>query len=353
MMRLAIALTAVLITPIAVMAQSSRLALDVVAAADANAGSDVTRKPTAWLDAFGALRLSDAVDIRARPVVFRRSFDGAWRAQIYELAVRYERRAAVAMRIDAGHFSSPIGLSILENRPNQNPVVSPHSTLYLPVPRYEAGTPTTFLLAASYPLGARLTVSGRKWDARTAITDSSAIRGRPSFGDDKPPRMANYMFGAGVTPRIGVRIGGAVAYGPYAAASEVSDPSRGNRTASLAQVEGEWSFAYTRLAGEWLWTKRELAHDDARVNGGWIEGTQTLSPRIFMAVRYDDQRTRWTRASDGVGVDTPYRRFETTMGFRVSPEITLRGSFMTRKGYVVGFWDEQVLASVVYARRVF
>jgi hypothetical protein len=119
-------------------AQSSRVALDVVAAVDGNAGSHVVREATGWFDVFGAVQLADNLHLRARPVVFRRSFNGTWTTQMYELALR----------------------SILENRPDRNPVVSPHSTLYLPVPRYEAGTPTTFLLAASYPLGAKVTLSG-------------------------------------------------------------------------------------------------------------------------------------------------------------------------------------------------
>lgn len=353
MKRLILAWLAACLWPAAAMAQSPRVALDVVAAADGDAGSEVSRKPTAWLDVFGALRLTDTLDLRARPVVFRRSFDGSWQTQVYELALRYERRGPVGMRVDVGQFGSPVGLSILENRPNQNPVVSQHSTLYLPIPRYENGTPATFLLAASYPLGARVTVSGSNWDARAAVTDSSAIRGRPFFGDNKPPRMANYMIGGGVTPRIGVRLGAALAYGGYAAEREVRDRSQGDRTASIVQLEGEWSFGYTRLAGEWLWTRRELAHTFARVAGGWIEGTQTLSPRFFAAVRYDQQSTRWTMAADLAEREAPYRRVESTLGFRLTPEITLRGSFMTRKGYVVGFWDDQVLASVVYARKLF
>lgn len=343
----------VVLSPSAVAAQSSRITFDVVAAADGNGGSEVTRKPTAWLDFFGAVRLTDALDIRARPVVSRRSFDGTWQTQMYELALRYERRGAVGVRVDVGQFSSPIGLGILENRPNQNPVVSPHSTLYLPIPRYENGTPTTFLLAASYPLGAKVTVSGATWDARAAVTDSSAIRGRPFFGDNKPPRMANYTIGGGFTPYIGVRLGAAVAYGPYAADTEVRDRSRGDRNASIVQVEGEWSFGYTRLAGEWLWTRRELAQLDAKVDGGWIEGTQTLTARWFTAVRYDEQSTRWTMAPDLSRRDASYRRLETTLGFRVTPDLTLRGSYMTRNGYVVGFWDDQFLASIVYAKRFF
>lgn len=331
--------------------QSSRVALDVVAAVDGNTGSHVRRDATGWFDLFAAVRLTDNLDFRARPVVYRRSFNGTWTTQMYELALRYERPGAVGVRVEAGQFSSPVGLSILENRPDRNPVVSPHSTLYLPIPRYENGTPTTFLLAASYPLGAKVTFSGSKWDLRTAVTDSSAIRGRPFFGDNKPPRMANYTVGAGFTPHIGLRLGGSVAFGPYAAETEVRDRSRGDRHATLVQLEGEFAFRYTRLAGEWLWTERELARSDASVDGGWFEITQTLTPRVFAALRYDEQWTRWTSVA-GDDLNAPYRRLEATGGFKLTPELTLRGSFMTRKGYVVDFWDDQFLASIVFAKKL-
>ena len=348
----AFALLAIVAGPAPAHAQTSRFALDVVAAVDGDAGSEVTRKPTGWFDLFGAVRIADGLDLRVRPVVWRRSFDGSWQTQFYELALRYERPGRVGVRVDAGQFSSPIGLSILENRPNLNPVVSPHSTLYLPIPRYEPGTPTTYLLAAAYPLGAKVTVSGATWDARAAITDSSAIRGRPIFGDNLPPRMANVMVGGGFTPRIGLRLGGAVGHGPYAAAEEVRNQSRGDRLATLAQVEGEWSFGYTRFAGEFLWTRRELATSDARVDGGWIEITQTLTPRLFAASRYDEQWTKWTSTPDQAMRREPYRRVEVTAGFRLTPDITARASYMTRKGYVVGFWDDQFLASIVYAKKL-
>jgi hypothetical protein len=243
-------------------------------------------------------------------------------------------------------------LSIMENRPNKNPVISQHSTLYLPIPRYEAGTPTTFLLAASYPLGAKLTVSGGKWDARAAVVDSSPVRGRPIFGDNLPPHMANVVAGFGFTPYIGLRFGVAGATGDYADEREVRNKSRGDRHANMIQAEGEWAFRYTRIAGEFLWTRRELANGDSTVNGGWIEIAQTISPRWFLASRYDDQWTEWTSAADNLPRHEPYRRSETAVGFRVTPDITLRASYMVRKGYVVGFWDDQFLASVVYAKRL-
>jgi hypothetical protein len=207
------------------------------------------------------------------------------------------------------------------------------------------------LLAAAYPLGAKVSVSGAKWDARAAVIDSSPVRGRSFFGDNKPPRMANFVAGAGVTPHIGLRLGVAVGTGAYVAQSE-PDAGPRDRRATLAHVEGEWSFRYTRIAGEFLWTERALVGSEAYVEGGWIEFTQTLNPRVFVAARYDDQWTSWISAPDNADRRETYRRIESTLGFRVSPEVTLRGSYMTRKGYVVGFWDDQVLASVVFAKRL-
>jgi len=350
-LRLVIAVAFVLLAAGVASAQTSRIALDAVAAVDGDAGSQVTRKPTAWFDVFGAVRIVDGLDFRARPVVNRRSFDGSWQTQMYELSLRYERTGRVGLRIDGGQFTSPIGLAVLENRPNINPVISQHSTLYLPIPRYETGTPSTFLIAASYPVGAKVTVSGAHWDARAALIDSSPIRGRALFGDNLPPRMANYVVGGGVTPHIGLRFGAAFAYGPYATVDEVRVKTGGDRMASIAQVEGEWAFRYTRIAGEFLWTKRELATADATVDGGWIEITQTLSPRFFVASRFDHQFTEWLRTADLLIQHEPYRRIETAVGFRLNRELTARASYMTRKGYVVGFWDDQFLASLVYARK--
>lgn len=344
-------------------AQHSRFALDAVAAVDDDNGSQVVRKASAWFDLFGAARIVDGLDFRARPVVFRRAFDGSWQTQMYELALRYERPGKIGVRFDAGVFPSPIGQAILENRPDKDPVISQHSTLYLPIPRvtaiskptttYEAGTPTTWLLAAAYPLGAKMTVSGAKWDARVAVIDNSPIRGRPFFGDNKPPRMANIVAGVGITPYIGVRFGAAMATGDYAAASEVRDKTRGDRHANMAQVEGEWSFRHTRIAGEYLWTERGLATQDATVNGGWIEVTQTLTPRVFVASRYDHQFTEWVNPADRRQLHEPYQRSETAIGYRVTPEVTVRASYMTRKGYNVAFWDDQVLASIVFAKKLY
>jgi hypothetical protein len=171
------------------------------------------------------------------------------------------------------------------------------------------------------------------------------------MGANKPPRMTNYVVGGGVTPRTGLRFGASFAHGAYATEGEVRDPSRGDREATLGQVEAEWSFGYTRIAGEWLWSTRQMAADSAAVSGGWIEGTRTISPRLFATVRYDRQGTEWTSVPDHSSHDEYYARVESAIGLRVTPMLTFRASYLTRKGYVLFFWDDQFLASVVWARK--
>ena len=254
---------------------------------------DVPRNAGVWFDVFAAVRIADGLDLVVRPVVNRRTFDGDWQKQLYQLGLRYERPGRIGFRLEAGHLPSPIGLAILENRPDMNPLVSPHSAYYLPLPRVDPDIPRSFLVAAAYPLGAQATVSGRNWDARAAVIDSSPVRGRPFFGTPKPPRSLNTVVGFGVKPYIGVRIGAALAQGAYAAESEVADKTRGHRDATMMQVEAEWSFRHTRLAARIIRSTFETAGADAAATGGWLQVTQTLTPRIFVAGRADAQRFRY------------------------------------------------------------
>lgn len=97
---------------------------------------------------------------------------------------------------------------------------------------------TSFLIAGAYPTGAQLTVAGHKWDARLAVVDGSPVRGRNFFGSNRPPRMANWVAGFGITPYIGVRLGAAFASGPYARAAEpfVANKSPGDRSGCRPRV---------------------------------------------------------------------------------------------------------------------
>ena len=96
-----------------------------------------------------------------------------------------------------------------------------------------------------------------------------------------------------------------------------------------------------------------MAVGEARVHGGWIEASQTLHPRWFAVARFDDQSTAWNLQPSGQLRVEPYKRAETVVGYRLTPDVTLRGAYLTRQGYVVSFWDDQFVASIVIAKRLF
>jgi hypothetical protein len=350
-----------LLTATAAGAQTARVALEAVVAVDGVVGSTVSRKPGVWVDIFAAVRIRDRLDLVARPVIFRNTFNGSRQTQLYQLGVRYERPldnarrgfGALGFRAELGHMSSPIGFGMLENRPDLNPLISQHSAYYLQLPRnIDPEIPRTFLIAGAYPLGAQLTVAARAWDARMAFIDSSPVRGRGMLGNAKPPRMANWVVGLGVTPRVGVRLGAAAAHGPYVKMSELADQRQGDRTAAMLQLEGEWSFDSTRIAGELVRATMETGRaTDARTKGAWIEVTQTLHPRVFVAARGDAQEVAYALVS-GAGARQKYQRYEAVAGFRLTPDFTLRAGYLTRKGYVVFHWDDQFLASLVWAKKI-
>jgi hypothetical protein len=337
-------------------AQSPAVALDVVGSADGVAHSTPARPSGVWLDVFGAVRLAPGLEVVARPVISRRTFDGAWQKQMYQLGVRYEFRGDnegdLGFRLEVGQMPSPIGIGMLENRADLNPVISQHSAYYLPLPRVDPEIPRTFLIAGAYPLGAQVTVSAGRWDARFAALDSSPVRGRPFFGTNKPPRLLNGVAGIGFTPRVGLRVGAGVAHGAYASVDEVANRTRGDREATMIQFEGEWSFAYTRIVGEWVHSVLETARADATATGGWLEVTQTLSPRLFVAGRVDAQHFDYQRPVYGDMLRQRYDRVEAVLGIRVTPDVTLRSGYLGRKGYVVSHWDDQLIASVVWQHKV-
>jgi hypothetical protein len=336
---------------------ANAVALDVVASVDAVAHSTPPRSVAVWFDIFSAVRVADGLELLARPVFSRRTFDGDWQEQLYQLGVRYERRGAnarnVGLRLDVGQMPSPIGIAMLENRADLNPVVSQHSAYYVALPRVDPEIPRTFLIAGTYPFGAQFTISGARWDARVAAIDSSPVRGRTMLGANKPPRLLNGVAGAGFTPRVGLRFGTGVAYGPYVSVDEVRDKSKGDRDALMIQFEGEWSFGYTRIVGEWVRSVFETSRADARAMGGWIEATQTLSPRVFVAGRFDSQHFDYQRPVIQDFQSQRYTRVEAILGVRLTPDLTLRGGYLARDGYVVSHWDDQLIGSVVWQRKVF
>ena len=296
-----------------------------------------SRKSTAWFDLFGAVRIADNLDLRVRPVVFRRVV--RWLVAGADVRAGAALRAAgprLAFASTPGSSRRRSGLSMLENRPDKNPVVSQHSTLYLPIPRYEPGTPSTNLLAAAYPLGAKVTVSGREV--------GRARGGHRQLAGARPAVLRRQQAAAHGERRRRRRLHAAHRRcasawrwrtGDYAAEQRSARPvaRRSPRDADAGRRRVGVS-ATRALPANFSGPSASWRTADSTVDGGWIEVTQTLHPRVFVAARYDDQWTRvdqrarstptatsriaaWRRPSDsGHAGSHPARQLHDAQGLR-------------------------------------
>jgi hypothetical protein len=203
-----------------------------------------------------------------------------------------------------------------------------------------------------------LSVSGRRWDARAGITDSTPARYRKVFAGGAPTSMAQLVAGGGLTPWPGLRVGGAIANGRYRSASDRDYYGAAGQGTPLTDasvlvtnLEVEWSYAYTRVSGEWVRDRFETDGMPAISRAFYVQGVQTLSPRTFAAARVTRASTpvttasgpaRWTRVST-----------ELTGGYRLTPDLTLRAGYEGERRFGQADWNHAAVASVVWARRWF
>jgi hypothetical protein len=113
--------------------------------------------------------------------------------------------------------------------------------------------------------------------------------------------------------------------------------------------EGEWAFGGTKIVGEILRTAFETIADRAVAYEWFVQGVHTLSPRWFVAARHEGTSAPPLINGTIIGARTRLAAFEATAGFRVSPDVTLRGSYTSRKSFGASTWTDQVGGSVVWA----
>ena len=159
------------------------------------------------------------------------------------------------------------------------------------------------------------------------------------------------IAGGGITPVVGLRVGASVASGRYATASEVSDPAGVARELRMWTVEGEYAVAYTKIAAEF--TREQFQHGAVRDSAStwFVQATQTLSPRWFASGRHEGITAPSAPASAGAGPGRSFTTTEGTVGYRATPEFTLRASMATRQWYTATVPDRRVGLQVVWSRR--
>jgi hypothetical protein len=335
---------------------SARFSLDSVVSVDAFQGQNTVDDPNIVIDVTAVVRIADGWLVYVRPWfreprLPRPADPDNWDKEIYQAAVQYERTGRVSTRVDAGYIVSPIGLGMMDTRPGVNPTIAPHLSYLQSMPAFDPGAPRVGAIAATYPLGAQVTASMTRWDARAAVISSAPTRTYVINNADNPAATPVVVAGGGITPMTGLRIGGAYATGLYVLGEELAVPQAEGRGFRMLSLEGEYAFRYTRISAEVTRTGFDAAAGLAIASAWFVQASHTLSPRWFVAARQEGVSAPPLRTVLTVGPRRMYHASEATLGYRLSRDVTLRGSFMSRKAYTRTAWDQQAGVSVVWARR--
>jgi hypothetical protein len=325
--------------------------VDSAVSIDEFRGQNAPDRPNIVIDVTASLRLPGGWTMYVRPW-FRQPRANSWDKEIYQAAVQYERSARVSTRVDAGYIVSPVGLGMMDTRPGVNPTILPHLIYVTPMPAFDAGAPRVQPIAATYPLGAQLTASTMKWDVRGAVLNAPTNRvfvlNAPNPNPSRRPFVA---FGGGVTPKIGLRLGMSYAAGEYVKGSEMARPSDNGRSLRMMAVEGDYAFGYSRVTGEVTRDRLETGVGTETAYAWFVQGIHTLTPRVFLAGRQEGTSAPPLRTGIVPGVRTEMHITEATVGYRLSPDFTLRSSFYGRKQFTRKDWDQQVGFSLVWTHQ--
>lgn len=321
-------------------AMPPRVSADTVVSASMLSGAS---RPGVMVDATIAMDLGRGTTIIARPWAWRRP-NATATFQWYQLQVRYQSRTRLPVRVDAGIITSPLGLGTLQQRADLNPTIAPVPYYVGRLPRIEPTFDDLQMMSAGYPLGVMVSTSGAWWDLRGGVTDSSPARPRAPLEGEQHPAMAQMIAGGGITPRAGMRIGVGLARGAYRKASEGVPKG----TATVLNLEGEYTINHTRLSGEWVRNRFSAPASAVTARAFYVQAVQTITPRVFGAARIAriDPPILFPDASD-----TDRRIAEFTAGYRLTREWTLRGGYLRERDYLASAWDNQAAVSVVWARR--
>jgi hypothetical protein len=328
----------------------ARVSFDSVVAVDLFQGQNTTNRPNIIVDATAVVRLGEGWLVYVRPW-FRQPRAPEWEKEVYQAALQHERPGRVATRIDVGYIVSPIGIGMMDSRPGVNPTIASHPSYFSSMPAFDPGAPRIRPIASSYPLGGQLSLSTSLWDARIALVNSAPTRAYVINNQDNPAATPVIVAGAGVTPTVGLRLGLSLARGAHATGEELGNPGGPGRGLTMIGFEGEYAFRFTKLTGELIrdHLQTALGHETAWV--WFVQGAHTLSPRWFIAARQEGASAPPLRTATPTRPRATMQATEATVGFRLTTDFTLRGSFMSRKAYTRPMWDQQVGASLVWARR--
>lgn len=322
----------------------------IEAVASINTSSDALDDPFLFFDLATTVPIGSHFGAIVRPYAHRLA-GGDWAAEMYQLQLRYQSTTKVPVRVDAGIVTSPLGLGTLELRADLSPAIKTPFYYYMPLPPFEGRYEGVQLMSGGYPLGAIVSVSGVKWDARAGITDSTPTRERNVFASDRRPAMRQFVAGGGFTPRVGLRVGVGFAQGAYRTSPTLETTAPDASDVTVFNAEAEYAFGHTRLSGEWVRNRFESTMGPAVARGYFIQGVHAFTPRIFGVVRLVNASS--PTYTGAVRQRRSMTTGEVTGGYRLTHDLTLRAGYYMSRRYGATQRSHSAIASLVWARRWF
>lgn len=121
----------------------------------------------------------------------------------------------------------------------------------------------------------------------------------------------------------------------------------------LTGVEAELAFGWTRIAGEWVHARMQQGGVREPATLIMVEGAQTLTPRCYLAGRLRTIDAPNPLARTAGALRARSTTGEVTVGYRVSPDLTLRTAYQLVRSFKDAGFAHRAGVAAVWARRWF
>lgn len=197
---------------------------------------------------------------------------------------------------------------------------------------------------------------------RAAIVSSAPARKFALYATPGNPQHTPVaVVGGGITFFPGFRIGATYAGGHYASRAELSAPVSATSAVSAVSapapslrmwnLEGEFSFGYTKLLAEYTRERFIRGTTENRSSTWFIQGTQTLAPRWFVAGRSENITAPAPLALRSSRTAVSFRVNEAALGYRMTNDLTLKGSVLGQRYFMASEADTRAGVQLVWSRR--
>ncbi len=246
--------------------------------------------------------------------------DDGRQVELEQIGVRYTRSAALV--VDAGRMPNVVGAFAGRRFSTRNPLI---------------GVPDGY--PVRYPLGVQLSGEISRFDYRAAVVSLPVAH--PGYTPD-PTAAARPAVGFGVTPLTGVRVGASFTAGPYLnghlPATLLAGRSWRSYLQRIGAADAELSRGYIEVHAEFAAASYDVPGHSA-VSGitYYVEPKYTLSPRLFVAARFERNDYPFIRPADTtrwIARATDFSNGELGVGFRWTASTLMKASYRADRWHI-------------------